>query len=199
MVAAISPGEGEYDETLSTLRYAKHCANYHFIGLRNAPVCAHRYANNAKRIVNKAMVNEDPNIVMIKKLKDEILKLKAILAEKGLSVDVRSPEPQLCVGIHIEPDRIPTMLMLTLLRPPGLHPSQAGAGSAAGGGCDSTMFTHDPNICVLICRSSRRRWWCSGQTLRRRKSWNVSDSSSRRVCKESSQRPTCRVGSPHMH
>ena len=106
MVAAISPGEGEYDETLSTLRCANTALTSILVHLA-IHVCAHRYANNAKRIVNKATVNEDPNIVMIKKLKDEILKLKAILAEKGLSLDVRFPAPQQCVGVHIEPDRIP--------------------------------------------------------------------------------------------
>lgn len=39
MVATISPAEDNYEETLSTLRYA----------------------DRAKRIVNHAVVNEDPN------------------------------------------------------------------------------------------------------------------------------------------
>lgn len=55
-------GQGEYAETLSTLRYA----------------------DNAKKIVNKAVVNEDPNLAMIKQLKDEVKKLKQMLAAAGL-------------------------------------------------------------------------------------------------------------------
>ena len=39
MVATVSPAEDNYEETLSTLRYA----------------------DRAKRIVNNAIVNEDPN------------------------------------------------------------------------------------------------------------------------------------------
>ncbi|KAI7877349.1 kinesin-domain-containing protein [Lichtheimia hyalospora FSU 10163] len=48
MIAAISPAD--YDETLSTLRYA----------------------DQAKKIRNKAVVNEDPNAKMIRELKDEL-------------------------------------------------------------------------------------------------------------------------------
>ncbi|KAI8142449.1 hypothetical protein BJV82DRAFT_714044 [Fennellomyces sp. T-0311] len=54
MIAAISPAD--YDETLSTLRYA----------------------DQAKKIKNKAVVNEDPNAKMIRELKDEL----AILRER---------------------------------------------------------------------------------------------------------------------
>ncbi|KAJ1983306.1 hypothetical protein H4R34_001361 [Dimargaris verticillata] len=56
MIAAISPAD--YDETLSTLRYA----------------------DRAKRIVNKAVVNEDPNARLIRELKDELLQLRQKLA-----------------------------------------------------------------------------------------------------------------------
>lgn len=48
MVAAISPAD--YDETLSTLRYA----------------------DQAKKIKNKAVVNEDPNAKMVRELKEEL-------------------------------------------------------------------------------------------------------------------------------
>ncbi|KAI9591855.1 hypothetical protein BDF19DRAFT_453694 [Syncephalis fuscata] len=56
MIAAISPAD--YDETLSTLRYA--------------------YA--AKKIQNKAVVNEDPNAKVIRELKEELLMLRTKLA-----------------------------------------------------------------------------------------------------------------------
>ncbi|KAI9317238.1 hypothetical protein BX666DRAFT_1857633 [Dichotomocladium elegans] len=52
MVAAIAPAD--YDETLSTLRYA----------------------DQAKKIKNKAVVNEDPNAKLIRELKDELEMLR---------------------------------------------------------------------------------------------------------------------------
>jgi kinesin family protein 1 len=52
MIAAISPAD--YDETLSTLRYA----------------------DQAKKIQNKAVVNEDPNAKMIRELKEELSTLR---------------------------------------------------------------------------------------------------------------------------
>ena len=55
MIAAISPAD--YDETLSTLRYA----------------------DQAKRIKNKAIVNEDPNARLIRELKEELQALRDTL------------------------------------------------------------------------------------------------------------------------
>ena len=54
MLAALSPADVNYGETLSTLYYA----------------------NRAKNIVNKAVVNEDDNVRLIKELRAEIDKLK---------------------------------------------------------------------------------------------------------------------------
>jgi kinesin family protein 16B len=56
-VAAISPADCNYGETLSTLRYA----------------------NRAKNIINKPTINEDPNVKLIRDLRDEITKLRALL------------------------------------------------------------------------------------------------------------------------
>ena len=58
MIAAISPADINYDETLSTLRYA----------------------DSAKRIKNHAVVNEDPNARMIRELKEELEQLRAKLS-----------------------------------------------------------------------------------------------------------------------
>ena len=55
MLAALSPADNNYDETLSTLRYA----------------------NDAKSITNKAVVNEDPNAKMIRELRDELESLRS--------------------------------------------------------------------------------------------------------------------------
>ncbi|EAS37032.3 kinesin family protein [Coccidioides immitis RS] len=57
MIAAISPADINYEETLSTLRYA----------------------DSAKRIKNHAVVNEDPNARMIRELKEELAQLRSKL------------------------------------------------------------------------------------------------------------------------
>ncbi|XP_050313761.1 kinesin-like protein KIF13A isoform X2 [Anthonomus grandis grandis] len=57
MVATISPAADNYEETLSTLRYA----------------------DRAKRIVNYAVVNEDPNARIIRELRAEVETLKEML------------------------------------------------------------------------------------------------------------------------
>lgn len=62
MIAAISPADVNYGETLSTLRYA----------------------NRAKNIINKPTINEDPNVKLIRELREEISKLKGLL----LSTDI---------------------------------------------------------------------------------------------------------------
>ncbi|XP_044740263.1 kinesin-like protein unc-104 isoform X3 [Chrysoperla carnea] len=64
MIAAISPADINYDETLSTLRYA----------------------DRAKQIVCKAVVNEDANAKLIRELKEEIQKLRELLKQEGIDV-----------------------------------------------------------------------------------------------------------------
>ena len=54
MIAALSPASDNYDETMSTLRYA----------------------DRAKQIVNNAVVNEDPNQRLIRELRDELERLR---------------------------------------------------------------------------------------------------------------------------
>ena len=60
MVACLSPADNNYDETLSTLRYA----------------------NRAKNIKNKPKINEDPKDMIIKRYHDEIEQLKKIIAKE---------------------------------------------------------------------------------------------------------------------
>ena len=66
MVAALSPADINYDETLSTLRFA----------------------DRAKQIVCKAMVNEDPNARMIRLLKEELAKLRQVIIQEDLVAKV---------------------------------------------------------------------------------------------------------------
>jgi kinesin family protein 3/17 len=61
MVAAISPADYNFDETISTLRYA----------------------NRAKNIKNKPKINEDPKDAMLREYKDEIERLKKMLADQA--------------------------------------------------------------------------------------------------------------------
>lgn len=72
MIAAISPADINYEETLSTLRYA----------------------DRAKAIVCKAVINEDANAKLIRDLKEEIVKLRELLKHEA--------------GIDISPDGTPT-------------------------------------------------------------------------------------------
>lgn len=57
MVACLSPADNNYDETLSTLRYA----------------------NRAKNIKNKPKINEDPKDALLREYQDEIKRLKDML------------------------------------------------------------------------------------------------------------------------
>ncbi|XP_037091354.1 LOW QUALITY PROTEIN: osmotic avoidance abnormal protein 3-like [Pollicipes pollicipes] len=61
MVACLSPADNNYDETLSTLRYA----------------------NRAKQIKNKPKINEDPKDTLLREYQDEIRKLREQLGDGG--------------------------------------------------------------------------------------------------------------------
>jgi len=66
MIAAISPADYNFDETLTTLRYA----------------------SRAKNIKNKPRVNEDPKDALLKQYEDEIAQLRQIIeqSKKGISI-----------------------------------------------------------------------------------------------------------------
>lgn len=71
MICAISPSVMNYEETLSTLRYA----------------------DRAKKIVNKAIVNESVQDKMIRELKQENDKLKILIlqaARNGTRLDLKA-------------------------------------------------------------------------------------------------------------
>uniref|UniRef100_A0A3P9NAX3 Kinesin-like protein KIF16B n=1 Tax=Poecilia reticulata TaxID=8081 RepID=A0A3P9NAX3_POERE len=69
MIATISPADVNYGETLSTLRYA----------------------NRAKNIINKPTVNEDSNVRLIRELRAEIARLKALLLQGNQIALLDSP------------------------------------------------------------------------------------------------------------
>ncbi|DBA04396.1 TPA: hypothetical protein N0F65_009992 [Lagenidium giganteum] len=93
MVAAVSPADYNYDETLSTLRYA----------------------NRAKNIKNKPIVNEDPKDAKLREYKEEIDRLKKLLEKQsrggggsdsasGMSTPTRPATPQGRGGSDSRPD-----------------------------------------------------------------------------------------------
>ena len=45
-----------------------------------------RYADRAKQIMCKAVVNEDPNARLIRELKEEVARLKDILVHEGIEI-----------------------------------------------------------------------------------------------------------------
>jgi hypothetical protein len=69
MICALSPASINYEETLSTLRYA----------------------DRAKKIQNKAVINESPQERMIRELREENEKLKKILlsAANGGTINIK--------------------------------------------------------------------------------------------------------------
>ncbi|KAJ3256242.1 Kinesin-like protein kif3a [Boothiomyces macroporosus] len=81
MVATMSPASYNYDETISTLRYA----------------------NRAKNIKNKPKVNEDPKDAMLREFQEEIKRLKSLLenTEGGEETVIEEVEE---VEVEIEQD-----------------------------------------------------------------------------------------------
>ncbi|KAL8578412.1 kinesin-like protein kif13a [Nucella lapillus] len=69
MVATVSPAADNYEETLSTLRYA----------------------DRAKRIVNHAVINEDPNARIIRELREEV---EALRQQLSAAKSLKAPELQ---------------------------------------------------------------------------------------------------------
>ncbi|XP_072552491.1 kinesin-like protein KIF1C isoform X3 [Salminus brasiliensis] len=86
MIAALSPADINYEETLSTLRYA----------------------DRAKQIRCNAIINEDPNARLIRELKEEVNRLRDILLTQGLSQLITAAGPEVnnnreCPALPTEP------------------------------------------------------------------------------------------------
>uniref|UniRef100_A0A4X1UVP4 Kinesin motor domain-containing protein n=1 Tax=Sus scrofa TaxID=9823 RepID=A0A4X1UVP4_PIG len=71
MIAALSPADINYEETLSTLRYA----------------------DRTKQIRCNAVINEDPNARLIRELQEEVARLRELLVAQGLSASVLGASP----------------------------------------------------------------------------------------------------------
>ncbi|XP_030274800.1 kinesin-like protein KIF17 isoform X1 [Sparus aurata] len=68
MIACLSPADNNYEETLSTLRYA----------------------NRAKSIQNRPRINEDPKDALLREYQEEIKNLKALISGQLGSADIAS-------------------------------------------------------------------------------------------------------------
>ncbi|XP_006815792.2 kinesin-like protein KIF16B [Saccoglossus kowalevskii] len=84
MIATVSPADVNYGESLSTLRYA----------------------NRAKNIINKPTVNEDPNVKLIRDLRSEISKLRAMLAGDLASAKSPRREAEMVDRLHENEARV---------------------------------------------------------------------------------------------
>lgn len=74
MIAAISPaGKHFLNNLFICLKYFFSDCNY------GETLSTLRYANRAKNIINKPTINEDPNVKLIRELRNEISKLKALM------------------------------------------------------------------------------------------------------------------------
>ncbi|XP_066527578.1 kinesin-like protein KIF1C [Hoplias malabaricus] len=108
MIAALSPANINYEETLSTLRYA----------------------DRAKQIRCNAIINEDPNARLIRELKEEVNRLREILLTQGLSqlITNTGPEVNVCPAIPVDstPNGAPPVTNLVPVHSPaqesGLNP-----------------------------------------------------------------------------
>ena len=89
MLATVSPSERHYEESSSTLRYAE----------------------RAKRIVTRAVVNEDPNVVLIRQLREEIQQLRDLLSSGGGDINTLGTVDLQC------PVNVALLLPQSFLRP----------------------------------------------------------------------------------
>ncbi|KAM8875096.1 kinesin-like protein KIF1A isoform 16-T16 [Spinachia spinachia] len=105
MIAALSPADINYDETLSTLRYA----------------------DRAKQIRCNAVINEDPNNRLVRELKEEVSRLKDLLFSQGLG-DIIDTYP--ATGAVIEGLKL-TNAMTGMSPSPSLSALSSRAGSIA--------------------------------------------------------------------
>ena len=94
MIAAISPADINFDETLSTLRYA----------------------DSAKRIKNHAVINEDANARMIRELKEELAQLRSKLGSGAAGI--RGPGGTVRRQV-LDPSLPPERQMISITQPDG--------------------------------------------------------------------------------
>lgn len=79
MIAAVSPADFNYDETLGTLRYA----------------------SRAQNIQNKPKINEDPKDALLKEYANEIKRLKNILAQHNIEGFEFDPNIEMNIGAGV--------------------------------------------------------------------------------------------------
>uniref|UniRef100_H3CNW4 Uncharacterized protein n=1 Tax=Tetraodon nigroviridis TaxID=99883 RepID=H3CNW4_TETNG len=114
MVAALSPADVNYEETLSTLRW---------------------YADRAKQIRCNAVVNEDPNQRLVRQLKEEVSRLRDLLAAQGLGEGLDSKATPTTLPPHTRP--------LNQGHPAAVAASSPSGGEPAGSSCEEAPRLQD--------------------------------------------------------
>ncbi|KAL0221255.1 hypothetical protein RCL1_001109 [Eukaryota sp. TZLM3-RCL] len=94
MIATVGPAQWNYDESLSTLRYA----------------------NSAKQIKNKPRVNEDPKDSKIRDLQAELERLRRQLEQQQII------DQQVVISTQMEPQIIKETIVVHVPRSPSLEP-----------------------------------------------------------------------------
>lgn len=118
MIAALSPADINYEETLSTLRYA----------------------DRAKQIRCNAIINEDPNAKLVRELKAEVERLRNLLFSQGLQELLHTVNSTNCpVGV---PEVCPTPVQLAISAN-GMAPENT-AGTGGNGLGPGPGTTSDP-------------------------------------------------------
>ncbi|XP_029943287.1 kinesin-like protein KIF1C [Salarias fasciatus] len=115
MIAALSPADINYEETLSTLRYA----------------------DRAKQIRCNAIINEDPNAKLIRELKAEVERLRNLLFSQGLQelLHTNTENSSTCPAGVSDVGPAPLQLAVTANgMAPGAGPPPAGDGGEPGAG-----------------------------------------------------------------
>lgn len=79
MVACLSPADNNYEESISTLRYA----------------------NRAKSIQNRPRINEDPKDALLREYQEEIKKLRALISGQLGSTNLTCKKHIICVHLNI--------------------------------------------------------------------------------------------------
>lgn len=140
MVANVGPADWNYDETLSTLRYA----------------------NRAKNIKNKPKINEDPKDAMLREYQQEIFRLKNALAQRepcaGPAMATLTQDEMNRMRQEIE-DQLKSCLSLTGT----IQLSHTQIAQVCKFECcmlpDFKLGSSGSNICHLSTMPSKHRFW----------------------------------------
>ncbi|XP_031627894.1 osmotic avoidance abnormal protein 3 isoform X2 [Contarinia nasturtii] len=134
MIACISPAEFNYDETLSTLRYA----------------------SRAKNISNRPVINEDPKDAMLREYQAEISQLKAQLANTAGTSGIESPmDLEMKKNIEEEKERLANFYEAETERLKNEHESQRKEKEELMNDMEKLKMHYEEKIAALNTQSNK--------------------------------------------